>query len=163
MKHLKLFEKFNEPKIESIRPDDITEVLHLVSTIFSELTEMSYKGCHEYAKAATDWDKSVKLVLNGKIIGCYIIAVDKKLQNYPDKNGIEAIGLCILQEYRGKGYGELLKDWLEKYAKDNNYDFIFAEHLKSLNNLQAWLKRHELYNEDEDSYYTIKWIKKPLN
>jgi GNAT superfamily N-acetyltransferase len=96
---------------------------------------------------------------NGKIIGCYIVA-DRKLRQMPDKKGIEGIGLCILPEYRGKGYGELLKDWLEKYAKENNYDFVFGQHLKSLHNLEPWLKRRELYAEDSHSYYTIKWINK---
>ena len=159
MKYLKLFENFNSPSIEKINPEDKEEVLDIVSNIFSEMTEMSYDDCQEYADESTDWEKSVKLVLNGKIIGCYIVA-DKQLEEMPDKQGIEGIGLCILPEYRGKGYGELLKDWLETYAKENNYDFIFGQHLKSLQNLEPWLKRRELYDEDEDSYYTIKWINK---
>jgi GNAT superfamily N-acetyltransferase len=161
MKYLKLFENFNSPTIEKIMEKDKEEVLHIVSNIFSEMTEMSYDECKEYTEESTDWDKSVKLVLNDKIIGCYIVA-DKQLEEMPDKKGIEGIGLCILPEYRGKGYGELLKDWLETYAKENDYDFIFGQHLKSLQNLDPWLKRRELYNEDEDTYYTIKWIKKPL-
>lgn len=159
MKYLKLFEDFNSlPRIESINQNDKEEVLDIVSKIFSEMTEMTYEECKEYADEATDWTKSVKLTLNDQIIGCYIVA-DKNLEEYPHKKGIEGIGLCILPEYRGRGYGEMLKDWLENYAKNNNYDFIFGQHLKSLHNLEPWLKRRKLYDEDEYSYYTIKWIK----
>ena len=158
MKYLKLFENFNNPEIGEINPEDKEIIMDLVATIFSGMTEMSYDECVEYMEETADLEKSVKLTLNGKIIGCYIIA-DKDLEEYPDKKGIEGIALCILPEYRGHGYGEMLKDWLENYAEANNYDFIFGQHLKSLNNLEPWLKRRELFKEDEDSFYTIKWIK----
>jgi GNAT superfamily N-acetyltransferase len=159
MKYLKLFEDYNSiALIKPIEEYDKEEILDLVSTIFSEMTEMTYEECVEYIEETADWNKSIKLTLDDKIIGCYIIA-DKQLEEYPDKKGIEGIGLCILPEYRSKGYGELLKDWLETYAKNSNYDFIFGQHLKSLHNLEPWLKRRELYDEDEDSYYTIKWLK----
>jgi GNAT superfamily N-acetyltransferase len=119
---------------------------------------MTYEECMGYTNECTDWSKSVKLILGDNIIGCYLIK-EAELPEFKDKKGIEGVALCILPEYRGKGYGEKMKDWLENYAKSHDYDYIYGMHLKTLKNIEPWLKRRELYKEDEELYHTIKWIK----
>jgi len=143
-------------KIEKIEKKDIHEIIHMSSVIFSHV--MSYKNNVKYISNVTDFDKSVKLTNDGDIIGCYLVN-DIELEEFRDKKGIEGIAICVKPEYRNYGLGEKLKDWLEEYAEDNDYDFIFGELLKGLKNLKQWLKRMDLYKEDDHSYYIIKHLK----
>jgi GNAT superfamily N-acetyltransferase len=149
-KYINTFNSFKKPKIEEISSDDIDEIVDMASIIFSNV--MSYDDNQEYIREVTHFDLSSKLTLNGKIIGCYLVA-PKVLDG--DK-GLEGIALAVKPEFRGKGFGELLKDWFENYAKSNGYKFVFGQHLKGLHNIDNWLKRRELHSEDAHSYYTIK-------
>lgn len=159
MKYLKRFNEsinIGEIKIEKIQKDDIDEVVDMASKIFSNV--MSYEDNQQYIRSVTDFDLSCKLTNNGEIIGCYLIA-PIKLARLKGRKGLEGIALAVKEEYRGKGLGNKLKDWFESYAKDNDYDFIFGQHLKGLHDIDSWLKRREIYKEDRLSYYTIKYLK----
>lgn len=142
-------------KIEKIEKKDINEIVHLTSLIFSNV--MNYKTNVKYIYNTTNFDLSVKLTNNDEIIGCYLLN-DIKLKKLKNKQGINGVALAIKPMYRGYKLGEKLKDWLEKYAKEKGYDFIFGEHLKGLHNIDQWLKRRELYKETKDSYFTIKYL-----
>jgi GNAT superfamily N-acetyltransferase/predicted double-glycine peptidase len=144
-----------EIKIQSIQKIDMKEILNMCSCIFTNV--MNYTEIQRYLIATTDFEKSFKLTDNNKIIGCYLIN-EITLPELPNKIGLEGIALAIIPSYRKYGLGEKLKDYLEQYGKDNNYDFIFGEHLKGLNNINDWLKRRELYKETESSYFTIKYL-----
>lgn len=141
-------------EILPITDNDKPKIISMCSIIFSNL--MTYDDNNTYIKRSTDFNKSVKLVIDDEIIGAYLV----KEKRINDKLGLEGVALAIKPSYRKYGLGEKLKDWLENYAKDNNYDFIFGEHLKGLNNIDYWLKRRELYGEDKDCFYTIKWFNK---
>lgn len=139
-------------QILPITENDKHQIISMCSTIFSGL--MSYNNNYNYIKSSTDFTKSVKLVVNDEIVGAYLI----KEIILEGKIGLEGVALAIKPTYRKYGLGEKLKDWLENYAKDNKYAFIFGQHLKGLSNINYWLKRRELYSENEHSYYTIKWL-----
>ncbi len=145
----------SDPKIEPVLAGEIDEVIKTAALIFSNV--MEYKDNVEYLSKAADFNKSVKLINNGEIIGCYLIK-DRELKDLPGKKGIEGVALAIKPAYRGIGLGEALKDWLEEYAKNKNYDFIFGAHLKGLHNIDDWLKRRELYKETDSMYFTIKYL-----
>lgn len=156
MKYLKRFNesiKLGEIKIEKIKKEDIDEVVNIASHIFSNV--MPYDANQSYIRSVTDFDISCKLTNNDEIIGFYLLSP----KNLKDKKGLEGIALGVKPEYRGKGLGEKLKDWFENFAKSNGYEFIFGQHLKGLHNIDSWLKRREIYKEDEHSYYTIKYLK----
>jgi len=142
-------------KIEKIRSIDEPVIIKLAALIFSNV--MEYEDNIEYIKSETDFSKSVKLIRNGEIIGCYLVK-ERELTNLPGKKGIEGVALAIKPAYRGLGLGEKLKDWVEEYAKTNGYDFIFGAHLKGLHNIDDWLKRREIYKETESMYFTIKYL-----
>lgn len=159
MKYLKRFNEsinIGEIKIEKIQKEDIDKVVDMASKIFSNV--MPYEANQQYIRSVTDFNLSCKLTNDGNIIGCYLIA-PKQLKKLEGKKGLEGIALAIKPEYRGNGLGEKLKDWFENYAKDNDYDFIFGQHLKGLHNIDSWLKRREIYKEDKHSFYTIKYLK----
>jgi GNAT superfamily N-acetyltransferase len=145
------------PVIEKLNnQQDIKEVVHLASLIFTNV--MSYDENVEYINESTDFSKSVKLTLNNEIIGCYLVN-PKNLDN-EDGLGIEGVALAIKPAFRKFGYGELLKNWFEDYAKSNGYSYLWGQHLKGLNNLDHWLKRRELHSEDDELFVTIKRFKK---
>lgn len=143
--------------IEHIQEQDKEQIIHMCSLIFSNV--MSYEENIEYITEEADFTKSVKLVANGNIVGCYLLK-DISIKKLTNQKGIEGIALAVLPSYRKYGLGEKLKDWLEKWAKNKGYDFIFGQHLKGLKNIDYWLKRRELFAENEHSYYTIKYLNK---
>ena len=58
--------------IEKIKDADIKECVHMVATHFDFV--FPYPQCTKYLLDDTNFDISVKLVLNDKIIGCYLLA-----------------------------------------------------------------------------------------
>lgn len=154
---VKSFE-INDYEITPIQTSEINEVVNLCSTIFSNL--MSYEQNVEYIKGTTDFTKSVKLTVNGELAGCYLIkekVIEEK--DLIGKVGLEGIALAIKPAFRKYGLGEKLKDWLEEYGRENGYDYIMGWHFKGLNNIHYWLKRRELWKEDDNFYWTIKRLK----
>jgi hypothetical protein len=144
------------PLIENIKSSEIKEVIELCSLVFCNV--MSYEDNIEYlSKCGVDFNKSVKLVLEGEMIGCYLVKPNDIIENEP--NGIEGIALAIKPSFRKLGYGEILKDWFEEYTKNNGYRYLWGQHLKGLNNKNEWLKRREIYHEGKNIFYTIKRFK----
>jgi GNAT superfamily N-acetyltransferase len=139
--------------ISSISREEEEEIIHMASLIFRNVR--SYEGNRENI-STSDFSRSIKVTDGEKIIGCYLV---KEIEIPGEGKGIEGFALCLLPEYRGIGLGRSLKDWLELYAEEEGYDFIFGLHFKGLNNIHHWIKRRDLYEETEDLYKTIKRIK----
>jgi hypothetical protein len=108
-----------------------------------------------HIQATTDWDLSALLYLDDKILGVYLIGTNQ-LSNYKDLRGIEGVLLAVDDSIRGQGWGNKLKD----YPKTLGVDYIWGMQLKSLGNLNDWLKRRELVGETEDCYITLEFYKK---
>lgn len=63
---------------------------------------MSKSASYSYLKAVVNWDLSVKLVLDNKIIGCYLFAegsLDEYTDDFIGKKGIEGIALILDKKY----------------------------------------------------------------
>jgi GNAT superfamily N-acetyltransferase len=138
-------------EISPIEEFEIEDVIKMASLIFSNVR--SYEENIEHI-SHSDFEKSIKVTNDGELIGCYLVK-DVELPD-EDGRGIEGFALALIPKYRGLGLGRCLKDWLEKYSKDNGYDYIFGLHFKELDNLDHWLKRRDLYEETEELYKTIK-------
>ena len=67
-------------------------------------------------------------------------------------DGVEGILLFVEEAYRGKGWGNKLKDM----PKEIGYDYVWGRQHKNLNNLDHWLKRRELILEKEREYVTAE-------
>lgn len=78
------------------------------------------------------------------------------LEKYKDKKGVEGCALGIFPEYRNKGIGFLMIDTSIEYAKNNNIDYIFGQHYKTLNNIEYWKRIRKLIAESDTVYFTIK-------
>lgn len=124
----------------------------------------------EFANYYTDWDISRKLMLDGILVGFYLLQEDsvanlmdarydscvalEDLSGYAHKRGVEGIILLVLPKYRGKGYGNLLKD----LPRQMGYDYVYGEQFKATPEvLQHWLKRRRLI-ADCSSIWGDVWV-----
>lgn len=109
-------------------------------------------------KQETNWDISA-ILLNeeDKIMGLYLLG-DKQLdsltlnEKFIKLKGVEGVLLAVSEDIRGEGWGNKLKD----YPKTLEFDYIWGQQLKSLNNLEDWLKRRELIAETKSVYITAE-------
>jgi hypothetical protein len=106
-------------------------------------------------------DSSLSIVaeVDGNVAGFYII----KEQNIPllgreedemlsKLRGIEGVALGIFNEYKDYGIG---KEMIE-YPKTIGADYIWGLQLKSLGNIEDWLKRRKLYADVGQMYITYQ-------
>lgn len=118
----------------------------------------------------TDWDLSRKLIVNGIMVGFYLLQEDsvadllddryercrllEDLSGYKTKRGVEGIILLVLPQYRGQGYGNRLKD----LPRQMGYDYVYGEQFKaSPTVLQHWLKRRRLVADCSGPYGDV-WV-----
>ncbi len=145
----------SRPVVEKITSEkDKEECLALLIDVFKD--HISPENLMSYIRYQADWKTSVKLVLNDKIIGCYLLK-PRKLHEAPfeNLNGIEGIALAIKEEFRNFGYGKMLIS----YSENLDYDFIFGQHLKSLNNIDNWKKRRDYVYDMGGIWITAKFLK----
>jgi len=93
-----------------------------------------------------------------EIVGVYLLDSCEESNSFFGKEkyngliGAEGMLLFIEEEYRGKGWGNKLKDM----PKELGFDFVWGRQSKRLNNLHHWLKRRELILEDVNEYITAQ-------
>jgi len=106
-------------------------------------------------KSEVNWDISLLLVdSDEEIYGMYLLG-DNNLSNlgfnqYDGMVGLEGVLLLVDEDFRGQGYGDQLKN----HPSTLGIDYIWGQQLKSLDNLNDWLKRRELVHETEYFYIT---------
>lgn len=131
--------------ISNIKKEEIDEVLELADIVFKD-SGMDNKS---YINGVVDWDISVKLTYEGKIIGFYIfntMSITTKNDKYSG-DGLHGVALGINSEYKGMGLGKMLINY-PLINMNNDYDYIWGMHLKSLKNIDDWLKRRELVSDN---------------
>jgi hypothetical protein len=159
-------EKTFVPHLEKIEPNEIDSVLSVGDKSFGTFAGNSKTVSQNPGsdnKNLTDWDKSIKLVLNKKTIGFYLFSTkttvskfvselelrynmkvtinNQELTEYAESHtGIQGLVVGILPKYQKKGYSKLLFD----YPKNLGYDYVWAVQTEGMSNLSGWLKRAEL-------------------
>jgi len=151
--------------IETIEEKDIDYIIEMSVKLFSEAAKFEYSGLFFYCM--TDFTISKKAVLDGKIIGCYLLNDEsfhsyemnrlENLDRYNNRRGLQGVALGIMKEYRGFSYGRQLRD---SALSLNEYDYIWGFQGKSLDNLGRWLAYgRRLVGETEDAYITLMDLK----
>lgn len=84
-------EKLKCYSIEAIEEDDIDHIIEMCVKLFSEATNFDYPGLFFYGM--TDFSISKKAVLDGKIIGCYLLN-GESVQTY-NINRLEDLDKCL--------------------------------------------------------------------
>jgi len=135
--------------------DKATIIQHTVTAFHGN--DVSDPDIITFTNRYTDWDLSRKLMLDGSMTGFYLLQEHsvadlinnrydrcvplEDLSGYATKRGVEGIILLVLPEYRGRGYGNLLKD----LPRQMGYDYVYGEHFKATPAVvQHWLKRRRL-------------------
>ena len=162
----------NNLEIDIIKPEDNDEVIDILSEVFGIIDEK--EEIKRKISRRLNNNLSIKITLDGKIIGCYLLA-DKsinefirqinqnELKDFPKNKtkiylesslsdkGIQGISLAILPEYRKYGFGQKMK----KYVNDLEYDYIWGVQDKRLKNIDFWTRTREIFAESETHFATI--------
>jgi GNAT superfamily N-acetyltransferase len=142
-------------KIEKVLKEDIEEILELAENIFKQHMSNN-KG---YINYVTNWDMSVKLTLDDKIIGFYLFNDNDIFDDlFKNKNGVQGIALGVDSNYRGLGYGKQLIEESYKLFQDD-YDYIWGIHLTSLDNEEDWKKRRTIFHKTTGSFTSYRFLK----
>ena len=142
--------------IKSIPLERRKELIAWTFQYFKDVTSEYY--FHTILEQESNWDISAMLVdENNNIKGVYLLG-DSQLsslvedEKYINLKGVEGVVLAVSEEIRGQGWGNKLKD----FPKILEIDYIWGQQLKSLNNLEDWLKRRELVAETQSVYITAE-------
>ena len=172
-KYTKFIESYNN--ISIIQNDDINDVVDILYECFGHL-EDSKETLKKRITPRLLNNLSVKITLNNKIVGCYLLA-EKSAQEFINNiktnnikdfplnntkiyineingNGIQGIALAISKKYRGLNLGKQLKN----YAKNLQYDYIWGVQDKKLENINFWKKTRKLLAESNNRYATIEFF-----
>lgn len=146
-------------KIQKIKSAEIEQVLEIADTIYSSYYKANHK---ESILSTTNWDISMKLTLNNKIIGFYLFK-DENLVDFlmeeaiKEKKGIQGVALGVLQEHRGNGYGKMLiNKSIERFQKQ--YDYMWGAHAWALNNIEHWRKRRKIIASCISGGYHLSFV-----
>ena len=148
-------------KIEKVEENDIEQIAEMGDAIYGKY----YKGNHkEGLLSETNWDISVKLLLNSEIIGFYLFK-DKNMEDYiidnqdaiAGKKGIQGVGLGVLEKHRGNGYGKLLINKSIELFQDK-YDYMWGFHDMALDNIHHWKKRRDIVMANVSGGYYVSYV-----
>ncbi len=120
-----------------------------------------------YVFMVTNLNKSyVALNEQGNVIGAMLLGDNqvtdfmkkgtKDYKKYSKLKGIEGVALCVDLKYRNQRIG----DKLRRLPLTLDYDYIWGQQLKSLNNINNWIKfgRRIVY-ENDSLYVTLMDLK----
>jgi hypothetical protein len=153
-------------EIESILPSDIPEILDLKWSVFCSHYS-SRDESDSYTLASVDWSKSIKVLHEARIVGIYLLkeeaiadgirsesitTLHESLERYRELRGLHGVTLCLHEAYRGRGWGNLLKE----YPGTLGYDYFWGVMFKTLGNLHDWEKRSRLVGESRDLYLILE-------
>ena len=175
MKYIKLFENFHT-EISEITPEDNDAVIDVLHEVFGSLD--SREVIKSRIQKRLNNGLSVKIVYDGKIVGCYLLAEksvnefisdieqDKvsdfrrndtsvDLQANPGDRGLQGIALAVMPEYRDLELGKKMKN----YVRGLGYDYIWGVQDKKLMNINFWKRSREVFAESPTKYATIEILR----
>jgi hypothetical protein len=101
------------------------------------------------------------LTLNNKVIGGYVLSeadvlnvgLGVEIKELEHKKGVEGVALYVDDEYRDFGFGKMLRNLPRRLG----YDYVFGSQLKTLNNIDDWLKHRVMVAENKSGYLTLQY------
>lgn len=150
-------------KIELLQEEDLDYVISMCGDIFSEHDTMASDPLK--MEFFTQLNVSYKAILNGEIIGCYLMNEDavinvredfiisEDISPYKSRKGIHGVVLALKPEFHGNGYGRKLRDTPRILG---SYDYIWGYHVKSLGNIDNWLRYgRRIIGENDACWVTL--------
>jgi DNA-directed RNA polymerase subunit RPC12/RpoP/predicted DNA-binding transcriptional regulator AlpA len=151
--------------IRQITKEDLKQIIPRLGEVFNKtgLSSQEIWGMMQHS----DFNKSVVATIDDKIVGFYFFSNEQipetrneiyyELKNL---NGIEGVALGIFEEYKNLGIGKKLIEYTKSIP---GVDYIWGYQLKSLKNIDDWLKRRKIYAENDYMYVTYQLFNKSLS
>lgn len=153
----------NNFKIELLQEEDLDYVISMCEDIFREHDTMASDPLK--MEFFTQLNVSYKALLNGKIIGCYLMNEDpvsnvredfiisEDISTYNNRKGIHGVVLALKPEFHGNGYGRRLRDTPRIFGR---YDYVWGYNVKSLGNIDNWLRYgRRIIGENDTCWVTL--------
>lgn len=145
MKNILTWVLFNESANIQILPISTEEIEDITKLAVEGLKDIdSEERVRKNIGRSVSWDISVKCVLDGKLIGCYLFSkepINGVLQHfkldyekYLKLKGFQGFLLLVLPEYRNIGAGKKLRD----YSLKMPYDYIWGFTSDQMKNIDKW-------------------------
>ena len=110
-----------------------------------------------------DLEKSLVAEVNGQIAGFYFM-IEKPIPEELNPNlyekfrglkGLEGMALGVYNKFKNLGIGKKLIET----SQSMGYDYVWGYQLKTLKNIDDWLKRRKIYAETPTLYVTYQMLK----
>lgn len=165
-KHNYVTDYMEDFRIERLEDGDVGLAVQLCDDVFREHDTIA--SDHIKMEFCTQTEVSCKAVLNGRMIGCYLLNEDsvylrddftmyEDVSAYYEKRSIHGLAIALHAEYRGLGYGKLLRAFP---CRPEKYDYVWGFHVKSLNNIAEWTRfGRRIVGESPECFMTIMDLK----
>ena len=154
---IKLFEEYNSNiEISLINNDeDKKAVIAVIDETFKK-----YGGLLT-VRGSVDFNISLALKKDGVVVGTYLLGnhpmhLIENVKHYLGLKGIEGVALAVKPEFRGAGYGNMLKDYSVQNTKA---DYIWGMQLRDLKNVNDWAKRRRIVFSSSAMFITLQDLK----
>lgn len=146
--------------IEKMTIDDVHVIYDRLGEVFDKTGLSNEQVWNEVEHF--NIDLSVVAKVNGELAGFYFIG-DGQIPNVPQDgnlyeelsklNGVEGIGLGVFKEFKNMNVGKKLIEYPKNLP---GIDYVWGFQLKSLKNIDDWLKRRKIYFENAMLYITYQ-------
>lgn len=150
--------------ITSMTSDDQTEIFSRIGEVYRKINWKDEEIVDAILSLKPNKNSFVAKV-DGELAGFYLIG-PRQIPMIPgnddyeilkDMRGAEGIALGVFPEYKNMGIGKKL---IEHSRNNLDVDYIWGGQLKSLENIDDWLKRRKIYYENDNLYLTYEILKK---
>ena len=151
---IKLFEEYNSDVEISLinNEEDKQASIDIIDETFKK-----YGGFRTIA-GAVDFSISLVLKYKGEAVGTYLLGTHpmhilENLKHYLRLKGTEGVALAVKLEFRGFGFGNMLKDYSVENTKT---DYIWGMQLRDLKNINDWAKRRRIVFSSSSMFITLQ-------
>ncbi len=113
------------------------------------------------------WEASRAVRVDGRVVGVYLLNEDSVLdRRFPEPEAdllrsgrtVEGVALAVLEGFRGRGYGRLLRDEPARLG----YDHVWGMAMHELRNAEAWRKHRRVVERTTTHTVTAARLEGPV-
>jgi len=150
-------------EIRKMTTEDIPKIYERLQEVYEKTNMSNQKIWDVILEEEPDANFSFVATVGGEIAGFYFISAIPIPQiegipydEFEDTVGVEGVALGVFPEFKNMGIGKKL---IEQSQTTLDADYIWGMQLKSLKNIDDWLKRRELYYETPTYYITYQFLR----
>lgn len=150
-------------EIRKMTTEDIPKIYERLQEVYEKTNMSNQKIWDVILEEEPDANFSFVATVGGEIAGFYFISPipipeieGVPYDEFEDTVGVEGVALGVFPEFKNMGIGKKL---IEQSQTTLDADYIWGMQLKSLKNIDDWLKRRELYYETPTYYITYQFLR----